>query len=92
MKNCRKIPIPTNQYKYSLFLHLLECERNNPNKVCVVDTCHIADQFSETNYQPSMDGIFRFTILNYDELQMDLLDNIRVEFSGNRIYRAAGNK
>jgi len=66
-----------------------ECERNNPNKVCVVDTCHIADEFSETNYQPSMDGIFRFTILNYEEIQMDLVDNVRVEFSGNRIYRTA---
>jgi len=64
-----------------------ECA-NFPNKVCFVDSCVLADEFSEINYQPSMDGIFRFTVLNYDQIQMDLVDNVRVEFSGTRILRA----
>merc|ERR1712136_344267 len=64
-----------------------ECA-NFPNKVCFVDSCVLADEFSEINYQPSMDGIFRFTVLNYEQIQMDLVDNVRVEFSGTRILRA----
>jgi len=68
-----------------------ECE-TNPNQVCFVDSCEIADEFSETNYQVSMDGIFRFTVINYDDLEMELLDNARVEFSGNRIELFGSNE
>jgi len=68
-----------------------ECE-TNPNQVCFVDSCEIADEFSETNYQVSMDGIFRFTVINYDDLEMELLDNARIEFSGTRIELFRSNE
>jgi hypothetical protein len=65
----------------------LECA-SNPNRVCFVDSCIIPDEFDETNFQPSLDGIFRFTVLDRNKIDMDLLDSVHVEFSGTRIYRA----
>jgi hypothetical protein len=49
-------------------------------------SCQVNDEFSETNYQPSVDGVFTFKIRdNVDQALLDQVQGLLIEMAGSFI-------
>merc|ERR1739838_813903 len=47
--------------------------------------CSVDEEFTNLNYKPSHDGIFTFFLGNAEQLEMDRLAKVKVEFAGSYI-------
>eukprot|EP00088_Acartia_fossae_P015951 TRINITY_DN18860_c0_g1_i1.p1 TRINITY_DN18860_c0_g1~~TRINITY_DN18860_c0_g1_i1.p1 ORF type:complete len:215 (-),score=24.29 TRINITY_DN18860_c0_g1_i1:105-653(-) len=50
-------------------------------------SCRVDEEFSQTNYKPSPNGIFNFLIENPERIDMERLAGLRIQFSGTRIRK-----
>jgi hypothetical protein len=42
-------------------------------------------EFTDRNYKPAPDGLFTFDVVNINELDVDNISKIKIEFSGSYI-------
>merc|ERR550519_711353 len=54
---------------------------NDQDDVIFRSSCKVDQEFSNLNYKPSPDGIFSIFLQNSDQIEMDALAKVKVEFS-----------
>jgi hypothetical protein len=47
----------------------------------------VDDEFTDSNYKPAPDGLFSFRLVNPEQIAVDKIQKIKIEFAGNSIPR-----
>jgi len=56
-----------------------------------VSQCVVDDEFTDINYKPAPDGLFSIKLGNPDQLDVQKIQKIRIQFAGNSIPRDMKN-
>ena len=51
----------------------------------------VDDEFTDSNYKPAPDGLFSLKLVNPEQIAVDKIQKIKIEFAGNSIPRDVNN-
>lgn len=56
-----------------------------------VSECRLDAEFTDTNYKPSPDGLFTIKLANPEDIDVQKIQKIKIEFAGSHIPRDVKN-